>query len=133
MNRNGHIIFSEFFLIIALFFIIMYLTQVTPLLTVGASILVFLLGVCAPDLDHPQVQRKVHLKWLGRHTRHRGHFHSITGMIVYGLIVSAATFFILTYWLVPVVFGMFGYFSHLLEDDLNSLVKNTKRSGIKIW
>ncbi len=133
MNRNGHLIFSEFFLVVVLFAIISVITGEVPLLTIGSSIFAFLFGVCAPDLDHPAVQKKARLKFLGRHTRHRGHFHSLIGVGVYGLIVLLPSIFLMTYWLAPVIFGMFGYFSHLLEDDMNSIYKRTKRNAIKIW
>ncbi len=133
MNRDGHIICSEFLLVIALSGIIMTLLGTMPLLTVGSSIFTFLFGCCAPDLDHPAVQKKLRLKWLSRITKHRGHWHSLIGMIIYGGIIVLPAMLLMSNWFIPVIFGMFGYFSHLAEDDLNSIIKGTKRNAIKIW
>ncbi|MCP4651648.1 MAG: metal-dependent hydrolase [PVC group bacterium] len=133
MNRNGHIICSEFILIVTMSIIILSLLETNPLLTVAISLTTFLFGCCAPDLDHPAVQNKFKIGFLGRITKHRGHWHSIIGMIIYGTILTIPSMMFLTNWSLPVLFGMFGYFSHLAEDDLNSILKGTRRNAIKLW
>jgi len=112
----------------------MLLLQATPLLTLGASIAAFLFGCVAPDLDHPKINGKtVLLRWLGRITHHRGHWHSLLATLIYGGVIFLPCFLLLTHWIYPVLFGMGGYFSHLAEDDLNSIIKGTTRNAVKIF
>jgi len=133
MNRNEHLIWSEFFLIMALSVMIMFLLQQAPLLTFFASTGTYLFGCCAPDLDHPAVQKKIKMGWLGHFTKHRGHWHSILAVLIYGGLLLIPSFLLFSLWQLPVIFGMFGYFSHLLEDDISSIYRGTKRNAIKLW
>lgn len=100
------------------------------------SIGVFLLGVTLPDWDHHAVQKKLKfIFWLEHITRHRGHFHSIIAVLVYGAVIFLFMWiFSVVYWYFPVIFGMFGYFSHLLEDQVMKWITGSQTtSSIKIW
>jgi membrane-bound metal-dependent hydrolase YbcI (DUF457 family) len=140
MNRDGHIISSEFILICILSGILFFLLADFGLGEVATaivlSILAFLLGCIAPDFDHHAVQKNMHIKWLLEPiTKHRGHFHSIVAMLIYGLLIFLPTYFLsIEYWYFPVIFGMLGYLSHLVEDELQKIVEDSHAAhGLKIW
>ena len=140
MNRDGHLLSSMYILICIMGSILFFfLVENEPLRVAGAlmlSFIAFLMGCLAPDLDHPKVHEKIFfLKWLGRVTHHRGHFHSIVASLVYGgFIYFFMWLWNVFFWIPPVVFGIIGFISHLIEDDLNryKLEKKPKR-GFKIW
>ena len=135
MNRNGHLICSQLILIVVLSVIIMYLLESARVITIFSSIGVFLFGCLAPDLDHEKVQNKVFFfRWMRMFTKHRGHFHSLVATVVYGLIVMIPATLFLTHWIYPVIFGMAGYVSHLIEDDINRFkLKSKPERGFKLW
>jgi len=133
MNRNGHIIWSQFIFILILIILHNY-TTIDLLLANIWSIGFFIFGVIAPDIDHHKVQEKMHIKFLGRFTKHRGHFHSIGGMIIYGVFIFGIVYFLVELWYYPLIFGMIGYFSHLFEDQIMKIIKGSQASStIKIW
>jgi len=136
MNRNGHIIWSEFILIIVLSIFVAILFHNYGLRSVFVAtftgISTFLLGCTLPDWDHKKVQKKlILLRPLKNITKHRGHWHSLTAMCVYGLILFLVFRWIIKYWYIPLGVGMFGFFTHLLLDEIKNLKTNGKRT-IKI-
>lgn len=140
MNRDGHIISSEFILICILSTILFILFADFGMGEVATaiilSIVTFLLGCIAPDFDHHAVQKKMHINWLlGRITSHRGHFHSIVAVMIYGILIYLPLYFLgVEYWYFPVAFGMTGYLSHMIEDELQRLVEGSQAAhGLKIW
>lgn len=140
MNRDGHIIWSEFVLILSMGFVLLFTLQGSGLAEIFTgvvlSIMVFLLGVILPDWDHPQVQKKIFfIKWLKRITSHRGHWHSLIAMCIYGGILFLLMIpFKIEYWYWVVISGMFGFFSHLAEDQLTKLIRRTNaRNTLKVW
>ena len=139
MNRDGHLISSMLILIAVmgsyLTVLLIELGAMRVIATILCSVGFFLFGCLLPDFDHPAVQKKIHIKWLGKITRHRGHWHSLIAMCVYGgLIFILVTIFNFFYWVFPVIFGMGGFVSHLIEDDLNRYKLKSKPSrGFKIW
>jgi len=137
MNRNGHIIWSEFILIIAMGIFLIYLLNDYGLRSVSIAILTsigtYLLGCIMPDFDHPKVQQKMFLlKWMKNITKHRGHWHSLTAMFIYGFFLVIIFGWIVNYWVFPVITGMFGFFTHLLLDELKNLKTRGSRA-IKIF
>lgn len=137
MNRNGHIIWSEFILILGMGVFLLYLLEGYGLRPISVAILssigVYLLGCVAPDFDHHKVQDKTFLlKWMKKLTKHRGHFHSLVAMLVYGGIMFIIFFWLIHYWWVPVASGMFGFFTHLLLDEIKNMRTGGSRA-IKIW
>jgi len=142
MNFKDHLISSLLFLqCISIGFLIGVLLEYGAIEVFVASFLsfyLFLLGVTLPDWDHPAVQKKFRILWwiqLRRITKHRGHWHSLIAMSIYGLLCFGICFFLnITYWQFPTGAGMVGFLSHLIEDDLNRpfLEKKPKR-GFKIW
>jgi membrane-bound metal-dependent hydrolase YbcI (DUF457 family) len=140
MNRNGHIMWSQFALIIA-----MGIALVLILRDYGAwnvivatfwCITVFLNGCTLPDWDHEMVQKKlIFIRWLKYISHHRGHWHSLAAMAIYGAIIAAVMILIsVVYWFFPVGAGMFGYLSHLIEDDVNRYKLDSKpKRGLKFW
>ena len=140
MNRNGHIIWSEFLLIVYLSIALTMLLSEYGLIDVAItaiiSISLYLLGCTLPDWDHEKVQQKlVIIRWLKRITHHRGHWHSIIAMLVYGVLITGMMFIIsVGFWFYPPIAGMLGYLSHLVEDDVNryKLEKKPER-GLKLW
>jgi len=133
MNRNGHIIWSQFIFIIILIVLHNYST-INLLLAHAWSVGFFILGCIAPDFDHQKVQEKMHIPFLHTITHHRGHWHSIIAMIIYGGIIFGITYFLVELWYYPVISGMIGYFSHLFEDQIMKIVKRSQTPNvIKIW
>lgn len=138
MNRDGHIIWSEFILICGLSAMLIYflnqykLTEVVTGIFLGVG--VFLFGAVLPDFDHYKVQEKMHIKWmLGNITKHRGHWHSLVAMCVYGLVIFGVVFPLgIHYWIWIVLAGMFGFFSHLLLDEIQNLRTGGQRA-IKLF
>ena len=118
MNRSGHIIWSQMIMIIGLMTFLTILLQdygIKKVITVVISALIFfLLGVTLPDWDHEKVQKKLILiKWLKHITSHRGHWHSLIAVCIYGGIIFLILFpFNIEYWYWIVGAGMGGYFSH---------------------
>jgi membrane-bound metal-dependent hydrolase YbcI (DUF457 family) len=96
---------------------------------ITSSIGTFLFGCIAPDFDHPKVHK---LKWLGKITKHRGHWHSLTVMLIYGGLLFLIFFWLINYWWAPVGAGMFGFFTHLLLDELKN-IKTRGSTALKIW
>lgn len=136
MNREGHLIWSEFILIIGMgTFLIMLLNDYGLIRVSGAFITgvsTFLLGCIMPDFDHKKVQQKIFLlRPLKNITKHRGHWHSLCAMCVYGLVLFLV-FFWMKYWFIPLGVGMFGFFTHLLLDEIKNIKTNGKRT-IKIF
>jgi len=133
MNRNGHIIWSEFILIIGMGAFLTYLLNdyglQSVLIAVMSSILVYLLGCIAPDFDHHKVHK---IKWLAKISKHRGHFHSLGAMCIYGGILFLIFYWLIHYWWIPVGAGMFGFFTHLLLDELKNIKTNGSRA-LKFW
>jgi len=140
MNRNEHIIWSEFFLILYMSIILSIFLRDYGLINVGISmvisIIAYLLGCTLPDWDHEKVQQKLKIiKWLKRITHHRGHWHSIVAMLVYGSLITGLLYLLsVVFWYIPPVAGMLGYLSHLIEDDVNrwKLERKPER-GLKFW
>lgn len=90
------------------------------------SFIVFLIGCGLPDLD---------FFW-----NHRGHFHSIIAMCIYGLILYVFMFlFSIILWYYPVILGCIGFFSHLCEDEFMNIwarIKGENYTGkrtLKLW
>lgn len=133
MNRNGHIIWSEFILILGMGGFLLYLLQDYGLRSISVaivfSIAAYLLGCIAPDFDHPKVHK---MKWLAKISKHRGHFHSLIAMCVYGGIIFLMFYWTIHYWWAPVGAGMFGFFTHLLLDEIKNIKTNGSRA-IKLW
>lgn len=133
MNRCGHIIWSEFILIIGMGGFLLYLLEGYGLRSVSIAILTsigsYLFGCVAPDFDHPKVHKS---KWLQKYVKHRGHFHSIIGMLIYGMILFLIFFWLINFWYFPVYVGMFGFFTHLLLDEIKNM-KTGGRRAIKFW
>lgn len=133
MNRNGHIIWSEFILIAGMGGFLIYLLEDYGLRSVSIAIVLsigtYLFGCVAPDFDHPKVHKT---EWLGKITKHRGHFHSLIAMCIYGGILFLIFFWLIYYWQAPVISGMFGFFTHLLLDEIKNIKTHAKRT-IKIW
>ena len=140
MNRNGHIIWSQFFLILYMSIMITIFLKDYGLINVGLanlfSISAYILGCTLPDWDHEKVQKKlVFIRWMRHITHHRGHWHSIVAMIIYGALIAAILILLsFIYWFIPPIVGMLGYLSHLIEDDMNrwKLEKKPER-GFKFW
>jgi membrane-bound metal-dependent hydrolase YbcI (DUF457 family) len=72
------------------------------------------------------------MKWLGKISKHRGHFHSLGAMCVYGGLLFLVFYWLIVIWQAPVIVGMFGYFSHLLLDELKNIRTNGSRA-LKFW
>lgn len=137
MNRNGHVIWSEFILILGMGGFLLYLLEDYGLRSVSVAILLsiaaYLLGCVAPDFDHHKVQEKTFLlRWMQRITKHRGHWHSLFAMLIYGILLMLLLFWLIDYWYFPVIVGMFGFFTHLLLDELKNLKTHAKRA-IKLF
>lgn len=137
MNRNGHIIWSEFILILGMGGFLLYLLEDYGLRSVSVAILVsvgaYLLGCVAPDFDHHKVQDKIFLlRWMKKITKHRGHWHSLFAMLIYGGIIFSIFFWLIKYWYFPVATGMFGFFTHLLLDELKNIKTHGSRA-IKLF
>lgn len=137
MNRNEHVIWSEFILILGMGGFLLYLLEDYGLRSVSVAILLsiaaYLLGCVAPDFDHHKVQEKTFLlRWMQRITKHRGHWHSLFAMLIYGILLMLLLFWLIYYWYFPVITGMFGFFTHLLLDELKNLKTHAKRA-IKLF
>ena len=140
MNRDGHLIWSLIVLVGVMSSLLLYTLQelaLVELLTgLILSIATFLFGVVLPDWDHHAVQKKIFfIRWLGVVTSHRGHWHSIIAMLIYGGAIYLILFpFQIEYNLWIVGAGMIGFFSHLLEDQLHKFFKGSQaRNALKIW
>ena len=140
MNKQGHIIWSQMIMIIGLMALLTLLLQEYNIYEVLTALIfglaVFLLGVTLPDWDHPQVQKKIIvIRWLKNITSHRGHWHSLIAMCIYGGILFLIIIpFEIEYWYWIVGSGMGGYFSHLAEDQIHKAVKKTNsRNSLKVW
>ena len=133
MNRAGHVIWSEFILILGMGGILLYYLEDYGLRSVSLAIVlgiaVYLFGCIAPDFDHPKVHK---IKWMAKITKHRGHFHSLVAMCVYGYILTMIFYWLIRFWWAPVLSGMFGFFTHLLLDEIKNIKTHAKRT-IKIW
>ena len=96
INREGHIIWSQLILIIGMGGFLLYLLNDYGLISISVaittSIWAYLLGCIAPDFDHHKVHK---IKWLAKITKHRGHFHSLIAMCVYGGLL-----FLMFYWFI---------------------------------
>lgn len=133
MNREGHVIWSQLILILGMGGLLIYLLEDYGLRSVSVAIITsigaYLLGCIAPDFDHPKVHK---IKFMAKFTKHRGHFHSLVAMGVYGGLVFLVFFWTIHYWWAPVFAGMFGFFTHLLLDEIKNLKTNGSRA-LKIW
>jgi len=133
MNRNGHVIWSEFILIMGLGGYLIYLLQDNGLITISVALIsgiaAYLLGCIMPDFDHPKVHK---IKWFAKISKHRGHFHSLIAMCIYGGILFLVFYWIIHFWFIPVGAGMFGFFTHLLLDEIKNIKTNGSRA-IKLW
>ena len=129
INRAGHIIWSEFILIIGLGGYLLYLLQDYALMSISVALLTsfgaFFIGCVAPDFDHQKVHK---IKWSAKISKHRGHFHSLGAMLIYGGILFLVFFWTIYYWLAPVGVGMFGFFTHLLVDEIKNIKTNGSRA-----
>jgi hypothetical protein len=141
VNKEGHIITSLIALVMWFCLILVYVLRefgwMDVMITSLLSSVTYMIGVCLPDLDHPMVNRRIFLmRWLGKVSKHRGHWHSIGAALIYTLAIGVITLFVFVYWYVITIAAFVGYFSHLVEDDLNSLYKRKKigkRRGLKLW
>jgi len=139
MNRNGHVIWSEFILIVCLAGFLLLLLKGFGTWDVSVAIAwsvgLYIFGCTAPDLDHTKVQEKLHIKWVGRISKHRGHFHSLLGMSIYGGLCLIPLFiFKMVYWYFPFGSAMFGYFTHLFLDQIKKWVDRSQtRNTIRLW
>ena len=140
MNKEGHLIWSQIVLIITMGLLLLFTLQelaLAELLTgLTLSIVTFLFGVVLPDWDHHAVQKKIiFIRWLGRITSHRGHWHSLIAMLVYGAVIYLILFpFQIEYNLWIVGAGMMGFLSHLVEDQIMKVIKRSQaRNALKIW
>ena len=140
INRQGHLSSSMFILITFLSVYIGYtlldLGAVVVVITIFTSVGLFLWGCILPDIDHHKVHGKIFfLKWLGKVCHHRGHIHSIVAALVYGGLIFIVMWLLnFKLWIYPVIFGIGGYLSHLIEDDLNRYkLKSKPKRGFKIW
>lgn len=133
INRAGHVIYSELILILVMGGGLLYLLQDFGLITISAAIIfsiaTYLLGCVAPDFDHQRVHK---IKWFAKISKHRGHFHSLGAMCIYGGILFLVFGLNTVYGWIPVIAGMFGYFTHLLLDEIKNLRTNGART-IKLW
>ena len=137
MNREGHLFWSMLILIISMGGFLLYLLNDYELQSVSVAIVssigTYIFGCIAPDLDHHKIQDKIFLlRWMKNITKHRGHWHSIVAMLIYGGILTIVFYWIIVYWYFPVIIGMFGFFTHLLLDELKNLKTHAKRA-IKIF
>jgi len=102
------------------------------------SLVLFLNGCVAPDWDHQAVQKKyVIVFWLKYFTRHRGHFHSWGGLILFTLVSLLFMYIVnlfipLFFWWIPAIASGFGYWSHLFEDWIVG-TKEGKNNPFKFW
>jgi len=133
INRSGHLIWSEFILILGMGYLLLYLLNNYGVISISVAIITsigsYLLGCIAPDFDHPKVNKS---KLLTSITKHRGHFHSLIAMCVYGGILFLVFFWLIQFWWAPFCFGMFGFFTHLLLDELKNMKTNGSRA-LKFW
>jgi len=137
MNREGHLFWSMLILIISMGVYLLYLLEdygLRPVsVAITASIYVYILGCIAPDFDHHKVQDKTFLlRWMKRITKHRGHWHSIIAMLIYGGILFFIFERLIELWCFPVFIGMFGFFTHLLLDEIKN-IKTRGSRAIKIF
>jgi membrane-bound metal-dependent hydrolase YbcI (DUF457 family) len=132
MDKNQHIIFTMgIFNFFSTLFILLFLSgfinipayNYKHVFIAGIWVVIFFhFGAIAPDLDHEGVQKKwyfFYIRWIGKLTKHRGHFHSLFAMCVYGFLVGILMWFLgVKYIWYPIIAGMFGFYTHLLADDL---------------
>jgi len=109
------------------------------------SLVFFFFGVQLPDWDHEMVQKKLKfIWWLKYLCHHRGWWHTIIAVVIYGGFVAGIMallwwFLHFQFWLYPIIFGMFGYYAHLLGDDLNTLKNKVEGKGtvalvsVRLW
>lgn len=139
MNRQGHLISSLALLAIAeallLVFLLLDYGVLSTLHAAFWSIGFFILGAIAPDFDHRKVQQKIKvIRWFTVYTKHRGHWHSIGAMLIYGGLIFLTTLWFVKYWGIVVGCGMFGYFSHLLEDQYHKWIHRSQaKNTLKLW
>lgn len=135
INRAGHVIYSELILILGMGgFLVYLLSRYEPWtisVTIITSITAYLLGCVAPDFDHQKVHK---IKWFAKISKHRGHFHSLGAMCIYGGLLVPVFYFIpkFDYWWISACVGMFGFFTHLLLDEIKNIRTNGSRT-IKLW
>ena len=133
INRAGHVIYSELILILVMGGYLLLLLQDSNLIPISVALITgigaYLLGAIMPDFDHQKVHK---IKWFAKISKHRGHFHSLGAMLIYGGIVFLVFGFIMDLWYVPVGAGMFGFFTHLLLDEIKNIKTNGSRA-IKLW
>jgi len=133
INRSGHIIYSQLILILGMGGFLIYLLNDFGLISISVAIVtsigVYLLGCISPDFDHHKVHK---IKWLAKISKHRDHFHSLGAMCIYGGLLFLVFFWFINYWWLPVGVGMFGFFTHLLLDELKNLKTNGSRA-LKLW
>jgi len=139
MNKEGHLIWSEFILIIGMGGYLFYLLHDNGNYDVSMAIILsiatYLFGALLPDWDHPAVQKKLFfIKWLGKISHHRGHWHSLIAMIFYGIFLFPIFYFIplFNFWYIPILTGMIGFFTHLLLDEIKNLITGGHRA-MKLW
>lgn len=134
-NRAGHVIYSEFILILGMGGYLLYLlrndTGIQGIsVAIIFSICTYLLGCIAPDFDHHRVHK---IKWFAKISKHRGHFHSFGAMCIYGGLLFLVFYWLLVdYWWMPVNLGMFGFFTHILLDEIKNIRTNGSRT-LKLW
>lgn len=137
MNREGHLFWSMLILIISMGGGLLYLLEDYSPRSVSVAIIVsiyvYMLGCIVPDFDHHKVQQKTFfLRWMRKITKHRGHWHSIIAMLIYGGIIFLVFGQLIEYWYFPVIIGMFGFFTHLLLDEIKN-IKTRGSRAIKIF
>lgn len=110
-------------IVIALMFYFLFRALGVPF-TLKADIIAAIIGSLIPDIDHPRsFISRANLLFLGAskaisQTGHRGITHSITGLLVFSIIVYLIVSHLNLNPFVVFAF-MLGYTSHLVADSMN--------------
>jgi len=149
MNRDGHLIYGLLGLVIietlALCGFLLEFGTVQVLWAALWSLIWYINGCCLPDWDHWKVQDKFFFmgfmhntsdkpdKWY--HTKHRGRWHSLGAMGIYGILILGFSYLIrMQYWCIPAIAGMVGFFMHLFLDQLKKWKdRSNAKNTIKLW
>ena len=79
-------------------------------------------GASIPDWDHESVLGKKYylfIRWIGFLNKHRGWWHSYPAMYIYGSVICILMWVLgVKLWFFVFLAGMFGFYTHLLGDDL---------------
>lgn len=115
MMFRTHILFALFFYLLA---IKIFSLNVS---IIFAGIMAF--GAILPDIDSPSsfVNRKYLFgfgKGISLFSKHRGFFHSVYGILIFGLVSIIVIYFIQASWIYMLALP-FGYLLHLAADSLN--------------